>query len=340
MAHHRMNDSLFFVKKQALVAGAGFLLIAAIQVIPFKWIERITLPLFLVSIIGLILTLVPGFSREVNGASRWLKLGPVALQPAELVKLTFIMFLAKNLARPHYNTMSLRSILPNLIVFSLLALPMMLQPDFGSTFLLFLVCFCMLYGSGMPLKFSIWGIVLAILGVVLAIIQAPYRMARLMTFLDPWKDLHKGGFQIIQSYLGFQNGGLLGVGIGDSRQKLFFLPEAHTDFIIAVIGEEFGLLGVSFVILCFCLLVTIGMSIAGKQRLIYRKFLGFGLTFLIAAQACINMGVATGLLPTKGIPLPFVSSGASSLIIFLIVIGLLSRLDQSVGTNNHVKKTN
>jgi cell division protein FtsW len=169
------------------------------------------------------------------------------------------------------------------------------------------------------------------LGVVVfiaALLTAPYRLARLLVFLDPWSDARAGGFQIIQSYLGFQNGGVWGVGLGESKQKLFFLPEAHTDFILSVIGEEFGLFGVLLICACFAYMVFLGLRITLAQDDTYRQFLAFGLTMLIGVQAALNMGVTMGLLPTKGMTLPLVSNGSNSLIVFLIAIAILARISQ------------
>ncbi len=327
-AYQNLHDPYHFVRKQILIAAVGFSAVFSLQYIPMKWIQRATLPLFALSLMLLCFTLLPGFQHKAKGATRWINLGIFNFQPAELAKLALVLFMAKNLARPSANTKKPAFLASTVAFFGLLALPLMLQPDFGSTFLLFAIVYIMLFSARMPLAYTAWGVVVAILAVVLAILQAPYRLARLVSFLDPWADLHRGGFQIIQSYLGFQNGGLLGQGVGESQQKLYFLPEAHTDFIISVIGEEFGLIGVLFVILCFVLMFHAGFKIAMGQKQVYQRFLGLGLTSLIGMQASINLGVALGMLPTKGISLPFVSSGASSLLVFLIIVGLLSRLEK------------
>jgi cell division protein FtsW len=332
-AFHRTGDVFHFVRKQALVSVVGFSLIACLQWVPLKWFERATLPLYLGSILLIWLTLVPSLQHSAKGAARWLNTGMVTFQPAELAKLGFIFFLAKNLARAKVDLGCWRHVMSNVIAFSFLALPLMLQPDFGTTFLLFAIAFLMLFAAGLPWRYTFTGIGLGLMGIAAAIVYAPYRLARMMAFLDPWKEVQRGGFQIIQSYLGFQNGGMWGLGAGQSRQRLYFLPEAHTDFIVAVIGEEYGLPGVILVIICFAVLIQRGLVIAAKQKRTYTKLLAIGLTSLIAAQASINMGVAMGVLPTKGISLPLVSSGASSLLVFLLVIGCLCRLDQGEFSN-------
>ena len=205
---------------------------------------------------------------------------------------------------------------------------MMKQPDFGSTVLMGLVLFSMLFVAGLDWKYIFGAFLASVAAITAAIAVAPYRMARLTSFLDPWGEIKRGGFQIIQSYLAFQNGGLWGLGLGESRQKLFFLPEAHTDFILAVLAEELGFLGVTFLCLTFAYYCFLGFRIAFLQTKPFQRYLAFGLTATVGFQGAINMAVAMGLLPTKGIPLPFISSGASSLFMSLITTALLFRLSK------------
>ncbi len=199
----------------------------------------------------------------------------------------------------------------------------------------------MLFVAGLNMRYILVCAAGALVLAVAAIAVAPYRLARLTSFLDPWAEIKRGGFQIIQSYLAFQNGGLAGVGLGESRQKLFFLPEAHTDFILAVLGEEFGFLGIALLVSLFAGFVFCGIKIALSQNNLFRKNLAFGLTATIGIQAAINMAVAMGMLPTKGIPLPFISSGASSLLVSLTVTGFLWRLskDDHAHTSNKTAST-
>lgn len=323
----QFNDPFFFLRKQSLVALLGFMVIYGIKFVPFKWIEKITLPALLVSTILLSFVFIPGAFVKVGGASRWLHIGGLRFQPSELAKMALVFFLAKNLSRPKCNAQNLgMGLFSNLAIFAVLAALLMAQPDFGSTMLLAGLTFIMLYAAGLSKKLIASGVIVGLLSVIAAVIVAPYRMKRLVSFLDPWAQLQSGGFQIIQSYLGFQNGGLLGVGLGESKQKLFFLPEAHTDFILSVIGEEMGLLGVLLVCALYVYMIWLGFKITSLQKTSYRKFLAYGFTCLIAMQSAFNMGVVMGLLPTKGITLPFISSGASSLIVFLTVIAILAKL--------------
>ena len=275
----------------------------AIQRIDLKFIEKLTLPIIALSIILALGPLIPGIQHKVNGASRWIKFGPLTFQPAELCKLALILFLAKNLSRPGMNMLKLKSgIASNLSLFLIYALLLMLQPDFGSTVLLASVTFLMMFVAGLNRNYIIGAAVTGVFAVIAAILHAPYRLARLTSFLDPWKAVKEGGFQIIQSYIAFYNGNIFGTGLGNSKQKLFFLPEAHTDFILSVVGEELGLIGVSFVILCYLYLIKSGFEIAKSTSDCYKKYLAFGITTLISVQTSINMGVAMGLFPTKGMP--------------------------------------
>lgn len=323
----QFGDSLVFLRKQTVVAVAGFVAILFIRFMPWKWLERITLPAYAFSLFSLALIFVPGAYIKGGGAARWLHIGGITFQPAEVAKLALIIFLARNLGRPGPSATRFWSgVAPNLAAFGLMAICLMRQPDFGSTVLLGMLTVSMLFAAGLPLRYLVAMALAGVTGMVAAVVAAPYRMARLMSFLDPWAEVRGKGFQIIQSYLAFKNGGLWGTGLGESRQKLFFLPEAHTDFILSVIGEELGLLGILLVAALFCFMAWVGFAVAARQPSRYRSLLAFGCSTLIAGQAALNMGVTMGLLPTKGMPLPFVSSGASSLLVFLMITGVLSRL--------------
>ncbi len=323
----QFGDEFFFFKKQLAVAVLGFGAIFLVRKIPVAWIQRATLPYLGFVLFLLALIFVPGAYSRINGAQRWLNLPFVGGQPSELTKLALVLFLARNLARARSNVADLkRGILPNLAIFGVLAVLLLKQKDLGTPVLLFLTTFCMLLVAGVSRRFIFSAIALFVGGVGGAILMEPFRMARILSFIDPWSTVRGSGFQIIQSFVAFQNGGLFGQGLGESKQKLFFLPEAHTDFILSVIGEELGLVGVLLILLLFFLLTGIGLKIALAQSEPYRKFLAFGLTCVITLQAAINMGVTMGLLPTKGIPLPFISSGTSSLIASLMITAVLARL--------------
>jgi len=285
----QFSDAFLFIRKQALVAGAGFIMNWCIGQMRERQLRLLTLPLLALATGLLAMIFVPGVYKMGGGASRWMSLAGIRFQPSELAKLALVFFLAKNLARDRFSIDSFRrGIFPNLLVFGMLATLMMMQPDFGSTVLMGLVLVSMLFVAGLNTKYIAACAGAALLLVAAAVAVAPYRLARLTSFLDPWSEMQRGGFQIIQSYLAFQNGGFAGVGLGESKQKLFFLPEAHTDFILAVIAEELGFLGVSLVVSLFAMFLFCGVRIAMNQKTHYRRNLAFGLTFLIGIQAAIN----------------------------------------------------
>ncbi len=328
-AHGAVGDEFLYFRKQMLVAIFGFLVIFCAGHIPLALFERIVLPLFLLSALALAIIHVPGMAHSAKGATRWLRIGPIGFQPAELAKLATIFFMARILSDPRRDIRQFRTgILPALLGVGVLSLLLLSQPDFGTAMLLLMVGFLMVFVAGMPRQ-QVFALGIAgLLAAAATILAAPYRVKRILTFLNPWAEVRGSGFQIIQSFVGFQKGGLLGVGLGESRQKLFFLPDAHTDFILAVIGEELGLFGVLLVCSCFAFYVYVGFRIISVQHRNFFRFLALGITTLVALQASFNMGVTMGLLPTKGIPLPFVSSGASSLLCFLCATAVLARLSQ------------
>lgn len=330
MAYQKFGDSFHYVKKQLAVIALGFMSFYGVSKLSMTKLKSFALPLLGVSLALLCLTHVPGIGFKANGASRWVQVLGINFQPAELAKLALLIFVSKSLAKtPYYKTQFFRDIVPSLLVCSMFAILLMLQPDFGSTVLIFATTFLLLFVAGLPLRLVLAGFSTMAISIGAAVMVSPYRMSRLLSFLDPWADMKSSGFQIIQSYVSFFNGGLLGKGLGESQQKLYFLPEAHTDFVLSIIGEELGIIGIIFVILNFIAIAYTGCQIALKQKTDFCRFLAFGISCVITLQAIINMGVTMGALPTKGISLPLVSSGASSVLIFLIAIGLLLRLDRA-----------
>lgn len=321
---HQFEDPYFFVRRQLWMSVLGALLLLKAAYLP-TWIwEKIPLPLYMLVAALLAAILIPGLYSEIGGAQRWINLAGLRFQVAELSKLSLVLLLAKNIARPSYRIRDFwYGTLPNLALFLVYAFFLMLQPDFGTTALLAVVCLAVLAISGLPgrimMSFALSLMVIALMLVMVA----PYRLQRLLVFLDPWTQMRQGGFQIIQSYLGFQNGGLWGRGLGESKQKLFFLPEAHTDFILSVIGEELGFIAVLFLLLCYLSLIFCAFRITQKQRECYWYFACLGITLTLSLQTILNMGVVMGLLPTKGIPLPFISKGMSSLVTFLLMMAFL-----------------
>jgi cell division protein FtsW len=299
--------------------------------IPLDRLRKLTVTFLLLVIVLLAFTLVPGISLKAGGASRWLRIGGISFQPAELAKLATILFVAFQVQRKIRDQSNwargfLTYFVPMLPVYALL----LLQPDFGTT----AICLCstlvILLGSGLKLKYLLTSLALmAPVGAVL-IATSSYRMKRLMTFLDPWADPAANGFQVIQSLLAFYSGKWFGVGLGNSREKLFYLPEAHNDFIFAVVGEELGLFGVLLFVSLYLVIVLRGLTVAERCQEPFRKAVAFGVCAVIGLQAFFNMGVVLGLLPTKGLPLPLISYGGTALVVNLFLLGLLTQISEAL----------
>ena len=329
VAADRFHDPYFFLKKQLFWAllGAGVLL-AALRC-DYRWLEKAMMPALIVAGVCLVLVLVPPIGQAINGTRRWIRLGPVSFQPVELAKLALVVYLAAFLARKRGALEEFRTgTLPPLLVVGVLAGLVLLQPDLGNCMTLIVLTFALLYLAGSPIKHLAWVAAPALPLIVVAIWMAPYRMRRITAFVDPWADPRGGGFQIIQSWLALGNGGVLGQGIGASRQKLFYLPESHTDFIFAILGEELGFVGAVAIVALFAVLVWRGLRVGLRAPDAFGAYLALGITVLIATQTLLNLGVVTGLLPTKGLPLPFISFGGSALLMTMLATGMLLNISQ------------
>jgi len=328
------NDEYYFLKKQLIFASLGVLLLMAMARFPYQYLAKLAYPILALSILGLILVLIPQFGSRLGGAMRWFRFGPLSLQPAECAKLGLIVYMSFYLAKKQQSIKDFSvGFLPPFIVTGTMALLILCQPDYGTAFLLITLLFILLFVGGARLIYLLSSLVLlAPLGFYL-ILSSPYRLKRFLSFLDPWSDPTNAGFQIIQSYLAFGSGGPFGLGLGNGRQKLFYLPEAHTDFILSVVGEELGFLGVMIVIALFFIVVFCGIKIAFRARDLLGTFLAVGLVSLIGVQALLNMGVVMGLLPTKGSTLPFISYGGTSLVVNLVGVGILLNISSQSRAN-------
>ena len=290
-------------------------------------IHKIAVPLLIVSFVLLVLVFVPGIGITAGGARRWLRLWPSTFQPSELVKLAMVIFLARYLSQPDFKTDSFVSFIKPVLIMLAFQLAIIKQPDFGAAMSLTFLTFAMLFLSGVKLRYIASLMPLAI-PVIIKLAMEPYRLRRITSFLNPWADTQGTGFQLVQSFIAFGSGGLTGVGIGNSRQKLAYLPESHTDFIFSIIGEEFGFIGVLIIIALFLVLFIKGISIANRMKNRFTYYLTIGLSLMIALQALINFAVTTGMVPTKGLPLPFISYGGSSLLVNMAAIGILLRISK------------
>jgi len=331
IAEKLMNDPFYFFWRQAGYMTVGLLAAGMVMRVPMDVWEKSGLSLILLSILLLMLVFVPGLGREVNGSQRWIMLGPISLQVSELVKLFSVIYLAGYLVRHHSEVRSrVVGFLRPLVLLTLLGLLLLLEPDYGAVVVLFLTAFGMMWLGGVRL--SQFMLLLMSLAGALALLAltSPYRLQRLTTFLNPWADPYDSGFQLTQALIAFGRGEWFGVGLGSSIQKLFYLPEAHTDFLFAVMAEELGLLMVALVVLAYLFLIFKALSIgrrAEKREQPFAGYVAYGLGIWIGLQAFINIGVNMGVLPTKGLTLPLMSYGGSSLLVMCVVIALLLRID-------------
>ncbi|MGD8369944.1 MAG: putative lipid II flippase FtsW [Syntrophobacterales bacterium] len=340
MAQQRYGDSMYFVKKQMLFALIGIAVLIVSKNLPFGVYRRLVYIILGVSLLSLIVVLLPQVGHRVGGARRWLRFGPISMQPAEFAKLALIIYISYSLAKKGDRVQEFSiGYLPHLLISALFIGLVVMQPDLGTAVTFATLVFLLLFVGGVRSRylFATGIAVIPLLG--LAIAQTSYRLERLLAFLNPWRDPSDSSFQLLHSLLALGSGGPLGVGLGSGQQKLFYLPEAHTDFILAVIGEETGLVGVSFVLLLYGLMVYKGIKIALRAPNRYGTYLAFGLTMVIGLQALINGAVVMGLLPTKGLPLPFMSYGGSSLLTNLAAIGILLNIS-SRGKEQSAAKAN
>ncbi len=324
LAAKRYLDEAYFFKSQLVHVAAGAAAMGVLALIDYRRLHRLAYPLLLGTLAMLILVLIPGVGHEAGGAVRWLRVGGLSLQPAELAKLALVVYLAYSLARHHDQVKSLsHGLLPHLGVTALLIIPVLLEPDLGMSVILFTLACLMLFVAGARLTYLLGLLALAAPLAWVMVVQYPWRFKRILAFLNPWSDAGGAGFQIIHSFYALGSGGLWGAGLGASKQKLFYLPEPHTDFIFSVLGEELGLWGVLLVLGLFLLLIVRGVKIALEARELFGTYLAVGATLIIGLQAFINAGVVMGLLPTKGLTMPFISYGGSSLLVNFSCVGLL-----------------
>ncbi|MYM64687.1 putative lipid II flippase FtsW [Pseudomaricurvus sp. HS19] len=330
------GDSWFFAKRYATYWTMGLSAALLIAMVPVSVWEKHGGLFLIAALVLLTLVLIPGIGRKVNGSQRWLQLGPLALQASEVVKFCAIIFYASFLARRGAEMLAdWRGVLKPLLTLALLVFLLLLEPDFGASVVLAGTVMAMLFVAGVRMWQFLLLFVAAVGGLGLIATLSPYRMQRLITFLDPWADQYNSGYQLTQSLIAFGRGEWLGQGLGNSLQKLFYLPEAHTDFIFAIVAEEFGLLGVACILAVFIGMVICVLNIsqrAMKQGANYISFATFGVAVMFAAQAFINLGVASGLLPTKGLTMPFISYGGSSLLVTMMLVGLVMRADYDLHT--------
>ncbi|WP_096435504.1 stage V sporulation protein E [Alteribacter populi] len=323
-ADFKFADSFFFLKRQLFFAALGIIAMVFLMQIDY-WAWRSWAKLLLVVCFGLlVIVLIPGVGLVRGGAQSWLGVGAFSIQPSEFMKIAMIVFLAKYLSeKQKYITTWKKGLFPTLgLVLTAFAL-IMLQPDLGTGMVMVLTCVVMVFIAGAKTSHFLVLAMIGLGGLVGLVLSAPYRLMRIVSFLDPWQDPLGSGFQIIQSLYAIGPGGLLGLGLGESRQKYFYLPEPQTDFIYAILAEELGFIGGVFVLILFAILLWRGLRIALHAPDLFGTFLATGIIGMIAIQVMINIGVVTGLMPVTGITLPLLSYGGSSLTLMLSSIGIL-----------------
>lgn len=327
-AERIFGDSLYFLKRQLLWSCIGFIVMMFVQQIDYRNYQHYTKIMLAFTLITLVLVLIPGLGIAVKGSSRWLGYGIFRFQPSEMVKLFIVIYFAKVFSYEHQRDINVLQLLLPLLIVGVFFLLIMLQPDFGTAIDLAIISVVLLFVSGFPLMYMLGLAVLSVPMFYLLIYQVEYRRERILAFLDPWSDRFGKGYHIIQSFIAFKLGGLLGVGLGSGTQKIKRLPEPHTDFIFAVIAEETGLFGTFCVVLLYLLFFYYGVTIALRAPDEYGRLLAMGLTLLVTMQAFLNISVVTGVLPTTGVPLPFISYGGSSLLITMIGTGILLNISK------------
>jgi cell division protein FtsW len=329
IAADRFRDPFFFLKKQFFWAVLGFGCLWLAMRLDYRRLERLVVPLLVISFVLLFLVLVPPFGQEINGTRRWFRGGPLSFQPVELAKFSLVLYLASFLSSRQQLIESFgHGLLPPLLVAGLMAGLTIVQPDLGNSLALIILTLGLCYLAGARVRHMATIAAAALPVVAVLIAMKPYRWRRMLAFVNPWDDPQGSGFQIIQSFLALGSGGWFGLGLGESKQKLFYLPEPYTDFIFAIIGEELGLLGATAVVALFALLVWRGLRVGLRAPDAFGGYLALGLTIMLATQTLVNLGVVTGALPTKGLPLPFVSFGGSALLMTMFSTGVLLNISQ------------
>jgi cell division protein FtsW len=330
LAEERYGDHYYYLKRQGVFCLFGLFLMILVKNVNYLLYKRLVYFFLGLSLFLLILLFVPGFGVKVAGAQRWLGFGFISIQPSEAVKLSLAIFVAYSMSKHVENMGTLfRGLLPHLLVASVFMILILLQPDLGTAVIIGMWMLILLFIGGVHL-----GQLIVLLGLLTPIVfylisHTAYRLQRWWAFLNPWEDPQGFGFQIIHSFLAFGSGGFSGVGLGNSKQKLFYLPEPHTDFILSIIAEEIGFIGVSVLLILFAFLIIRGIKIALDAPELFGTYLALGISCMLAVQVIVNMGVVMALLPTKGLTLPFISYGGSSLVVNLVGMGILMNISKN-----------
>ncbi len=328
-AEYKFNDPFRYLKMQSIFLIIGFILMFIITKIPYTYYKDKANIILLVCFLLLILVAIPGIGSVRNGSRSWFGIGSFGIQPSEFTKIGIIILTSKYLEKSNKFIKDIKKgVLPILFVLFLTFGLIMLQPDFGTGMIIVISVLSILFIAGVNIKFFLGLGILGVFGIIALILVAPYRMARITSYLDPWSDPLGSGFQIIQSLYAIGPGGLFGFGFGNSRQKHFYLPEPQTDFIFSIISEEFGFLGIIIISTLFLIIIIRGFKIAINSKELFSKYLAFGIMFQLSFQTILNLMVVVGLIPVTGVTLPFLSYGGSSLLITMISMGIILNISR------------
>lgn len=329
LAAKRFGDSYYFLKRQVLFALLGGAALLICRYVPYTLYKRLVYPILFSGIALLVALQIPGWAHEVGGAKRWLQFLGWSFQPSEFAKLALIIYLAYSMSKKQDN-IKIFSIgfLPHVVVLGCILILILMQPDFGTASIIGSIAWLMLFVGGVRVSYLFTAGVALLPVAYLALINADYRLRRLVAFLNPWEYQNDAGYQITHSLMAFGSGGVMGQGLGNSHQKLFYLPEPHTDFIFSIVGEELGLIGVCAIICIYMVIACVGFRLAMRSSDLFAVYLAVGITVAIGVQVIVNIGVVLGLCPTKGLTLPFVSYGGSSLVLSMASIGILMNISR------------
>jgi len=327
IAMERFGSDTYFFKRQIVFALIAILVLVLFRHIPYPVYRKMAYPFLALAFLLLLAVFFPGVGHSVGGAKRWIKLPWISFQPSEFAKLALIIYLAYSMSKKKEKLKAFSvGIVPHAIVFGVFAIVILMQPDFGTTAMLALIAWTMLFIGGVRLRNLLGGVVAALPVGYYLLVHAGYRLRRLEGFLDPWKHESDTGYQIVHSLMALGSGGVMGTGLGMSYQKLFYLPEPYTDFIFSVLAEELGLIGVCLVISLYAVILWRGIVVALKTRDLFGTYLAVGLVSALGFQVCVNLSVTMGLLPTKGLTLPFISYGGTSLVMNAAAVGMLMNI--------------
>lgn len=324
------GDTNYFLKRHGIYLLMGLTSMVLLMLFDYRHLRKLVYPAYLVGLVMLVLVLVPGIGKQVGGAQRWIDLGIFTFQPSEIAKYILVLYLAHSLTKKRDKLDNfVVGFASHIMIAGVYIVLILLEPDFGTATTVLVVLFGMMFIGEVKLKYMLPVGLVSVVFMVLAVVTKGYRMQRVTSFLDPWQDPLGSGYQAIQSFIAFAMGGIYGAGLGDSTQKLFFLPQAHTDFIFSIIGEELGFIGIVLVIIGFAVLLIRSLRVSLRAPDLFGCYLVFGCIMLITLQAGINMAVAVGLFPTKGLTLPFISYGGTSLVTTLAAVGIILNVSRS-----------